>query len=318
MGSESPTQIPFIDFCSDPGALEPGSVGWSLLCQEVRAALEMYGCFELAYDGLPVQLRDDMFEAMKRLFDLPLETKLKNYSTKIYHGYIGQSDVVPLYESLGVEDASRLDAARAFTDLMWPEGNPWFCDTLKSLSERMWELENLVRRMIYDSYGAGKYCELDVENSSSIFRVMKYKAPEQGEESAMGLLAHTDKNMITVLCPNQVEGLQVQSKEEGDWIHLTPRTHSFIVIIGDTLKAWSNGRLHPVRHRVVMSGVKERFSCGLFSIPNEEMTIEVPPELVDKDHPLLFKPFKYMDYVSFAHSENGMNTENALETYAGV
>ncbi|KAJ8637693.1 hypothetical protein MRB53_011960 [Persea americana] len=318
MGSESPNHIPFIDFCSDPGALEPGSKGWNHLCREVRAACERYGCFEVAYDGVPVQLRDDMFEAMKRLFDLPLETKQKNYSSKIYRGYIGQSDVVPLYESLGVEDAPSLDAVRAFTDLMWPEGNPWFCDTVKSMSEKMWELEHMVRKMLFDSYGAGEHYESHVESSSSLFRVMKYRTPEQGEESAMGLLAHTDKNMITVLCPNQVEGLQVQSKEEGDWIHLTPRADSFIVIIGDTLKAWSNGRLHPVRHRVVMSGVKERFSCGLFSIPNEEMTIEVPPELVDKDHPLLFRPFKYMDYVSFAHSENGMNTENALEIYAGV
>lgn len=126
MGSENPTQIPFIDFCSDPEALEPGSERWSQLCREVRAAGEKYGCFELAYDGVPAHLRDEMFEAMKRLFDLPLETKLKNYSPKTYRGYIGQSAVVPLYESLGVEDAPNLDAARAFTDLMWPEGNPWF------------------------------------------------------------------------------------------------------------------------------------------------------------------------------------------------
>lgn len=126
MGSENPTQIPFIDFCSDPEALEPGSERWSQLCREVRAAGEKYGCFELAYDGVPAHLRDEMFAAMKRLFDLPLETKLKNYSPKTYRGYIGQSAVVPLYESLGVEDAPNLDAARAFTDLMWPEGNPRF------------------------------------------------------------------------------------------------------------------------------------------------------------------------------------------------
>ena len=109
-------------------------------------------------------------------------------------------------------------------------------DTVKSMSEKMWELEHMVRKMLFDSYGAGEHYESHVESSSSLFRVMKYRTPEQGEESAMGLVAHTDKNMITVLCPNQVEGLQVQSKEEGDWIHLTPRADSFIVIIGDTLK----------------------------------------------------------------------------------
>lgn len=85
------------------------------------------------------------------------------------------------------------------------------------------------------------------------------------------------------------------------------------------VQAWSNGRLHPARHRVVMSGDKERFSCGLFSVPKDIMTIEVPPELVDEDHPLIFRPFKYPDYVSFVYSkENGKNREHALEMYAGV
>lgn len=101
----------------------------------------------------------------------------------------------------------------------------------------MWELEHIVRRLVYESYGVGKYYDSDVENTGSVFRVMNYKAPEQeGEESAMGLVAHTDLNIITVLCPNEVEGLQVQAKAGGDWIHLTPRNATFIVIFGDTLK----------------------------------------------------------------------------------
>ncbi|XP_077226475.1 putative 2-oxoglutarate-dependent dioxygenase AOP1 [Tasmannia lanceolata] len=317
MGSENQTQIPFVDFCKDPLALEQGTEGWTLLCQEVRDACERFGCFQVASDKIPSHLREDMFGAIKLLFDLPVETKKKNFSLKPYYGYVGGSDVVPLYESLGVEDAPRLDQARAFTELMWPDGNPSFCQTLNSTSSKVLELDLIIRKMIFDSFGAGKCYDSHVGDTSSIFRVMKYNPPV-GNESAIGLVAHTDKNFITILCLDEVQGLEVQSKD-GDWIHVPSSRGSLIVIVGESFKAWSNGRLHPVKHRVMLSEEKERFSYGLFSIPKEGGTIEVPKELVDNEHPLLFRPFNFMDFLTFIYSDmNVLAKENALEIYAGV
>ncbi|KAM1167496.1 hypothetical protein ACFX14_029369 [Malus domestica] len=67
-----------------------------------------------------------MVTAMKALFDLPEETKQKHKIFKPYQSYEGRSPVIPLNESFGIDDACRLDAAQAFTNLMWPQGNPAF------------------------------------------------------------------------------------------------------------------------------------------------------------------------------------------------
>ncbi|OVA05589.1 hypothetical protein BVC80_979g5 [Macleaya cordata] len=68
-----------------------------------------------------------MVMAFKDLFDLPLETKVKNLSKKPYMGYVAMQHVLPLFESSGIEEAHQLDQAQAFTDLMWPDGgNPSF------------------------------------------------------------------------------------------------------------------------------------------------------------------------------------------------
>ncbi|OUZ99650.1 Oxoglutarate/iron-dependent dioxygenase [Macleaya cordata] len=312
MGFES--GIPCLDFSRDPKDLEEGSEGWKNLCKEVREACEEYGCFQVVYNKVPVELHEEMFKVMKDLFDLPDETKEKNFSSKPYFGYIGKSDEVPLFESLGIHNAPELDQAQAFTDLMWPDGNPTFCKTVNCMSKMMLELERIIRKMVFESYGVESYYDSMIENSESIVRVMKYKPAPCGDDSAVGLLAHTDKNMITVLYQD-LQGLEVLTKE-GQWLQLAPRQGTFSILAGDTLKAWSNGRVHAGKHRVMMRGEKERYSYALFATLKEGAVVEVPKELVDKDHPLLFRNFNYMDYVRYFYAN--YHLENAIETYAGA
>lgn len=119
-------EITLINLSNDPRSVKPGTEQWAMACKEVRTACEQMGCFRVVYDGVPPELRLSMFKAMKILFELPPETKKKNASTKPYFGYVGGHDAVPLYESLGVEGATELDTARAFSELMWPAGNAEF------------------------------------------------------------------------------------------------------------------------------------------------------------------------------------------------
>ncbi|KAM3308124.1 hypothetical protein P3S67_009868 [Capsicum chacoense] len=145
---------------------------------------------------------------------------------------------------------------------------------------------------------------------------MKYKAP-QSSETKLGLSAHTDKSIVTILCQNQVKGLQVLTKD-GQWINVDATPNTFTVIIGDSLHAWTNGRLHSPYHRVMMTGNEARYSVGLFSLPKAGYTIKAPEELVDDEHPLLFKPFDHLKFLAFCYSKEGMGWEFPLTTYCGV
>ncbi|KAM7257425.1 hypothetical protein ACFE04_013166 [Oxalis oulophora] len=190
----------------------------------------------------------------------------------------------------------------------------------------MEDLNIKILKMIYESFEI-EQCESHIKDmySTNVFRVMKYNVPpppttndngdSAGEDSGLGLLAHTDKNALTILCQNEVQGLEVLNKA-GDWVQVVmPSLNSYVVIVGDALKAWSNGQLVAAKHRVVMRGDKERYSCGLFLIPKEGATIEVPHKFVDKEHPLIYKPFIFADYFSYFVSNI---SDDALEVYAGL
>ncbi|PIN09641.1 Iron/ascorbate family oxidoreductase [Handroanthus impetiginosus] len=311
MGSET-VKLPVLDFSN----LKQQTPTWDSLKTQVLQALQEYGCFEATYDQIPHNLRKSTLDEIKQVFDLPLQIKLRNRSDKPYHGYVGQYPLVPLYESLGIEDALSPGKIEGFARLLWSEGNPSFSESVKSFSEQLSELDKIVRKMVLESLGLGKYMEEHMESTSYLVRVQKYDGP-QSHEAKLGLTSHTDKNIVTILYQNEVRGLEVLTKD-GQWISAEPPLNSFVVMVGESFYAWTNGRVHPPYHRVMMSGDEARYSIGLFSIPKPGYIIKAPPEMVDEDHPLLFKPFDHVQFLDYYYSEAGRSSPAALKAYCGA
>ncbi|KHN01361.1 Gibberellin 20 oxidase 1 [Glycine soja] len=314
MGSEATLKLPVIDFTNLK--LEANNPNWEAIKSQVHKALVDYGCFEAIFEKVPLELRKAIFAALQELFDLPLQTKILNVSKKPYHGYVGQYPMVPLFESMGIDDANVYENVESMTNIMWPHGNPSFSKTIQSFSEQLSELDQIIRKMILESLGVEKYLEEHMNSTNYLLEVMKYKGP-QTSDTKVGLTTHSDKNIVTILYQNEVEGLEVMTKD-GKWISYRPSPDSFVVMIGDSLHAWSNGRLHSPFHRVMMSGNEARYSAGLFSIPKGGNIIKAPEELVDEEHPLLFKPFDHVEFLKYYYTEKGQRDQFALRTYCGV
>nr|AFK47428.1 unknown [Lotus japonicus] len=311
MGSETTRKLPVIDF-TDLNSL----ANWEAVKSKVHEALVEYGCFEAIFDKVPLDLRKEIFASLEELFNLPLQTKLLNVSKKPYHGYVGQYPMVPLFESMGIDDANVSEKVEAMANILWPDGNPSFSKTINSFSEQLSELDHIIRKMVLESLGVEKYLDEHLHSTNYLLRVMKYKGPETSD-TKLGLTTHSDKNIVTILYQNQVEGLEVLTKD-GKWISYKPSSEGFVVMIGDSLHAWSNGRLHSPFHRVMMTGNEARYSTGLFSIPKGEYIIKTPEELVDEEHPLLFKPFDHVEFLKYYYTEKGQRDQFALRTYCGV
>ncbi|KAK6148923.1 hypothetical protein DH2020_016448 [Rehmannia glutinosa] len=228
---------------------------------------------------------------------------LRNRSNKPYHGYVGQVPMIPLYESLGIDDVLSPGKIESFTNLMWSEGNPSFSKSVETFSEQLSELDKIVRKMVVKSLGLEKYMDEHMNSTRYLVRVQKYDAPKS-QEAEIGLTSHTDKNIFTILYGNEVKGLEAMTKD-GQWIFVEPSMNSFIVMIGDSFHAWTNGRLHSSYHRVTMAGDEARYSIALFSIPKPEYIIKAPKEMVDEDHPLLFNPYVHIKFMEFYYSEAG-------------
>ena len=108
-------------------------------------------------------------------------------------------------------------------------------ETIHGMSSKMQELNFLVMKMIYESFDIEKLYDSFVEETTSIFRIMKYKVPPSATDSSIGLVAHTDKNAITILCQNEVQGLEIQTKN-GYWAQVMVPENAFTAVVGDALK----------------------------------------------------------------------------------
>ncbi|KAJ8756150.1 hypothetical protein K2173_024697 [Erythroxylum novogranatense] len=312
MGSEGHLSLPTIDFSKS--SLKPGTPEWDFTKSQVLKACEDCGCFVALFDKLSLETRQGMVSELKELFDLPRETKMKNVRKGAYSGYIGQLPNLQLYESLGLGDPSSLENIKSFSHMLWPDGKPSFSENVVLFSKPLLELEAIAKRVILESLGVEKYLDELNEWTNYNLRVMKYDEPQNVEKHQLGLAAHLDKNTITILHQLQGDGIEIEAKG-GEWIKIKALPGSFIVIIGEAFHAWTNGRLQSAYHRVMMTGNQPRYSVGLFSGFNEEFSVKAPEELVDEEHPLLFKPFKIEELVKRLQSGAGRTSKYCLDDF---
>ncbi|MFS7980745.1 putative oxoglutarate/iron-dependent dioxygenase, non-hem dioxygenase domain-containing protein [Helianthus anomalus] len=314
MGSEAPIKLPVIDFSQLKTNYSINLSIWESIKTDVFKALIEYGCFE-ASSVVSIDLQESVNDALKQLFDLPTETKLRNTSETAFHGYV-RSPKVPLYESMGIGNPFIPENVDNFTDLMWPQDNPKFRESIKTYSKKLRELDEIVKKMVFESLGLEKYFGEQMKSTSYLLKVMKYRAPEPNE-SDIGLHTHTDTNIMTILHQDEIGGLEIQMKNE-DWLRVTASPNSLIVVAGETFNVWLNGRLHVPFHRVVMNGNMARYSLGFFSVQRASILVKTFYEMVDEEHPLLYKPFDYAEFLKFFYKEGGIQSKFALKNYCGV
>ena len=95
------------------------------------------------------------------------------------------------------------------------------------------EIDEIVTRMIFESYGVEKYYESYARSITYLLRLLKNKAP-QGNDPQLGFVAHTDKSFTTILYQDHINALEVETKS-GDWIKVELSPSSFVVFAGDAL-----------------------------------------------------------------------------------
>ncbi|KAK4269885.1 hypothetical protein QN277_022983 [Acacia crassicarpa] len=296
MSSQVAFQIPVIDFTDEN--LKPGTQPWFSASQLVRSALEVNGCFCVKSNKIPMEICNSVFALSKEVFDLPLHTKKQKVSDKPNHGYVGGNPRVPLYETMGIDldSPSNEEAIQKFANIMWPSGNDHFCEKINLYVKFLEEMDQTAKRLLFDAYGlAKKSCDSLLESTNYLFRGFKYSAPQK-TESNIGLIPHTDSTYFTILQQNNVAGLEVKLKN-GEWITIDPSPSLFIILAGDAFKVWSNGRITACEHKVIIREEKERYSIGLSSF-NSKM-VETLEELIDEDHPRLYRAFDHYEFVAF-------------------
>ncbi|GLJ20144.1 hypothetical protein SUGI_0365690 [Cryptomeria japonica] len=259
---------------------------------QLRKACEEWGCFLVINHGIKEEIIHQMDSVARQIFALAKETKQKHGSGGWNVSYMADLAGVPFYESIGVHGAPDPTAIKKFSEHLWPQGNPEIRKIIESYTCGVEELTNNIIKLILRSFGLSEYY------SSFQFvghlRMNYYNPPPHKKG---GSTTHTDQNCIVVMYQDSTGGLQVESKS-GKWVDVKPLDNSLVVFMGDSFTAWSNGRIHNVLHRVVCEGYS-RVSVPFFYFFSDETLINAPPQMVDNDHPRLYKPFIYADYSNF-------------------
>lgn len=297
VGRTAFSEVPLVDVSALRG--DDADARSAVVAALDRAAREV-GFIYVAGHGIAPEVIEGLKRAARSLFALPLETKLDYYIGKStnHRGY------VPKGEEYYDPNATGGDLKEAFdTALDLPPDDPDYLAGNRMLGPNVWPAELAAERALVDAYyGAaldlgktlltafeeglgvapGSFTR-HVTKPTSQLRLIHYwetdrvADPDGPEGSQVGIGAHTDFELFTILLPT-APGLQVLNGE-GRWIDVPPVEGAFVINIGDMLEVWSNGLYTATSHRVGRVN-EERYAFPLFFATDYDVQVAPLPELV--------------------------------------
>ncbi|RWR86529.1 protein DMR6-LIKE OXYGENASE 2-like protein [Cinnamomum micranthum f. kanehirae] len=304
----SEPSIPLIDFKGFHGPDRPRII------KEIGLACETDGFFQVKNHGIPKSVIEDMVCVSREFFKMPESERLKNYSddpaksTRLSTSFNVKKEKVSNWR-----DYLRLHCY-PLEDFVheWPSNPPAFKDIVSkySTSARSVALELL--EAISESLGLDKDCIEKALGKQGQHMGINYYPQCPQPELTYGLPGHTDPNALTLLLQDQVAGLQVL--RNGRWVAVNPIPDTFVVNIGDQIQVLSNGRYKSVLHRAVVNNKVERISIPTFYCPSQDAVIAPAEELIDEQHPALYRSFTYGEYYE-SFWDQGLRKENCLELF---
>uniref|UniRef100_A0A6N2KDQ3 gibberellin 3beta-dioxygenase n=1 Tax=Salix viminalis TaxID=40686 RepID=A0A6N2KDQ3_SALVM len=268
--------------------------------QKIGHACKTWGVFQVTNHGIPTSLLESVESASRSLFSLPIQQKLK----------AGRSpDGVSGY---GVARISSFFSKHLWSEGFTIVGSPlehfrqlWSHDhTNDIIEEYKKEMQKLARRLTWLMLGSLGITKKDLKWSGPTGESKKGTAALQlnyypacpDPDHAMGLAAHTDSTLLTILHQSNTSGLQVL-KEGIGWVTVPPIPGGLVVNVGDLLHILSNGLYPSVLHRAVVNRTKHRLSIAFLYGPPSSVPISPLQKLVGPHHPPLYRPITWNEYL---------------------
>jgi len=180
-------------------------------------------------------------------------------------------------------------------------GNPWpacyadfegerFRSSVEAYFTEAGRVARTLCRIFADALGVNPDVFASVtDHSADVLRLNNYAlAPGfvVGDVKPLGMGAHTDYGIVTVLWADRVPGLQVLDPD-GLWQDVQPVEGALLVNLGDLTARWTNNRwlstLHRVKPPVVDGVIQPRRSAAYFHDGNIDAVISTIPTCVGLD-----------------------------------
>jgi isopenicillin N synthase-like dioxygenase len=172
--------------------------------------------------------------------------------------------------------------------------------------------------------GSEDYFARFTDHSIDVLRMNNYRLPApdvQLEQDQLGMGAHTDYGIVTVLWADRVPGLEIHGTD-GNWHPVKPADGALLVNLGDATARWTNERWISTLHRVAAPRVNgklvPRRSAAYFHDGNIDAVIECLPSCVTEDNPARYEPVTVGEHLAakLAGSRGGQLNPNATREAA--
>jgi isopenicillin N synthase-like dioxygenase len=288
---------------------------------ELGKAFEDVGFVSVKNHGVPQELIDEYYEAVKSFFSLPTDIK-RGYEIPELAGQRG-------YTSFGKETAKGYDApdlkefwqmgqivegenlpAEHYPDNVRVNELPQFFDLGTKLYQSFENSGRHLLQAIAIHLGIGEfYFNKHVHNGNSILRAIHYPPIISEPKSAVRAEQHEDINLITLLVGASAEGLQLLNRQNV-WMDITAPEGCIVVNVGDMLQRLTNNKLKSTTHRVVNPPREKwhtsRFSIPFFMHPRSEMRLDCLPSCVTTKNPIGYTPISAGEYLNERLIEIGL------------
>jgi isopenicillin N synthase-like dioxygenase len=316
----APLEVPTVDLA-----------GWAsgdrrrraAIAQAVDEACRTVGFMQIVGHGVPRRAVDELTAAMDGFFALPMDEKRRALppSAAVNRGYTAPrserlSHSLGLYSADDLFEAFNVGAeAGAFPGLdlspadyaenIWPdrptdfrEGiEAWFA-TARGVARTMTDVFALALDLPEGFFAAF------TDHSIDTLRVNCYQAPADGrgvEPGQLGMGAHTDYGIVTVLWADPLPGLQIHGPD-GTWHDVLPRADGLLINLGDLTARWTNDRWRSTLHRVlaVLDGdgrPARRRSAAFFHDGNADAVVSTLPTCAG-DHADPYEPIRIGEHIA--------------------
>ncbi|KAL4180303.1 hypothetical protein AMTRI_Chr13g91500 [Amborella trichopoda] len=315
-------ETPVIDF-SVIHSPECGNLE-SLLSQ-VRKAWKEWDFFVIVNHGLPPELYENLKKVMTKFSALPYEEKKKTARdvdnplgyhdkdhTKKTRDWVEVFDYV-VKEGIDIPANLEPDCKETVAlKNLWPQNPEEFQKACEAYGRETTKLAFKVLETIALALGlpADRF-DPYFEETMTIVRLNHYP-PCPSPELALGKGPHVDTSAFTLLSTDEVSGLEVRRKSDGEWLRVSPTPNSFIFVPGDAFQVWTNDQYNGLLHRVVVNSQQERFSFITLFTPSYHAIVEPLEGLVHEEDPPKYRPFKWGEYLITRSLNNYMKLDKPV------
>ncbi|XP_031495748.1 flavonol synthase/flavanone 3-hydroxylase [Nymphaea colorata] len=283
--------IPTVDL-SDPD--------YGQVLQKMVKASKEWGIFQLVNHGIPEEVIRKLQAVGKEFFELPQEEKeayardpnsgsLEGYGTRLQKDFDGKKSWVDFFFHI-VWPPSRINFA------VWPKKPAAYRECNEEYTKYLVDVVDKILGALSEGLGVERNTLKNAVGGEDLEYMLKinYYPPCPRPDLTLGVVQHTDMSSLTLLVPNEVQGLQVF--KDGIWFDAKYIPNALIVHIGDQIEILSNGIYKAVLHRTTVNKEKARMSWPVFCEPPPETVVGPIPELLGEDNPPKFKTKSFKDY----------------------